>query len=184
MIPVLLYAFFHGEKMDPNEVYPLYIVHYLPSGVAGLIIAGLLAAAMSTLAGSINSLASATMFDFLIPSFAQELGTEQEIRLSRFVTFLWCALIVGSALFFMNTTKAVVELALGIASFTYGGMLGSFFLGVLFKRPQQRDMLIGFAAGILVMIAVVQYTTIAWTWYTMIGSAVTVVVGWLISKLK
>lgn len=176
-IGILLYAFYGGVKMDPNEVFTQYIIHSMPSGVSGLIIAGLLAAAMSTLAGSINALASATMFDFFKPYFANLSTDRHDLTLSRFVTFLWCALIIGSALFFMNTSKPVVELALSIASFTYGGLLGTFLLGVLFKRPQQRDALVGLAAGILVMIGVVYFTKIAWTWYTVIGSTVTVITG-------
>ncbi len=182
-IGILLFAFYHGASMDPNEVFSHYIVHYMPSGVSGLIIAGLLAAAMSTLAGSMSALASATMFDFYKPYFETGVDAKQEIVLSRFFTFLWCALIVGSALFFMNTTRTVVELALGIASFTYGGLLGTFLLGALFKRARQREALIGFTAGVLVMIGIVSSTTIAWTWYTVVGSLTTVIVGTAASLL-
>jgi SSS family solute:Na+ symporter len=184
VIGVLLYAFYNGEQMDPNHVFPLYIIHHLPSGVSGLIIAGLLAAAMSTLAGSINALASATMFDFVKPRMAASLDDRREVRLSRFISFLWCMVIIASATVFMNTTQAVVELALGIASFTYGGLLGSFLLGVLFTRPKQPDMLAGFAVGIAVMVAVVQFTTIAWTWYTVIGTTTTIVVGLMVSSFR
>jgi SSS family solute:Na+ symporter len=183
-IGVLLYAFYGGENMDPNEVFPLYIIHHLPSGVSGLIIAGLLAAAMSTLAGSINSLASATIFDFVKPYVMRDENVHRELVLSRFATFVWCALIIGSAMVFMNTTRTVVELALGIASFTYGGLLGSFLLGLLSKRVHQRAALIGFSAGIIVMVAVVYFTTIAWTWYTVIGSTVTVIVGLIVSTIR
>lgn len=182
-IGILLFAFYHGAAMDPNEVFTHYVIHYMPSGISGLIIAGLLAAAMSTLAGSMSALASATMFDFYKPYFGKAAVAQHEIVLSRFFTFLWCALIVGSAMFFMNTTKTVVELALGIASFTYGGLLGTFLLGALFKRAGQRDALIGFTAGVLVMIGVVSFTTIAWTWYTVIGSLTTVIVGITVSLL-
>lgn len=176
-IGILLYAYYSGAKMDPNEVFPHYIINHLPSGVSGLIVAGLLAAAMSTLAGSMNALASATMFDFYKPYFAGSSSNERDLFVSRVFTFLWCLLIVGSAIFFMNTTRTVVELALGIASFTYGGLLGTFLLGILFKRTQQRHALIGFAVGILTMVLVVLFTEIAWTWYTVIGSTVTVFIG-------
>jgi len=180
-IGILLFAFYGGAAKDANEVFIQYIISNMPTGVSGLIIAGLLAAAMSTLAGSINALASATVFDFIKPNMKEEMNPVREVRISRFVSFVWCALIVASALFFMNTTKAVVELALSIASFTYGGLLGSFLLGVLFVRPRQRDMLVGFAAGVGVMIAVVYLTNIAWTWYTVIGAAVTIAVGTALS---
>ncbi len=177
LIGLLLFLFFRGEKIDPNEVFPLYIIHNMPSGISGFIVAGLLAAAMSTLAGSMNALASATMFDIVKPLLRNELDERQELRLSRFFTFVWCALLLASAFVFMNTTKTVVELALGIASFTYGGLLGTFLLGVLFQRTRQSHALIGFFVGVLAMIGVVKFTSIAWTWYTVIGSSVTVLVG-------
>lgn len=184
LIGSLLYAFYGGAAKDANEVFIQYIIGNMPTGVSGLIIAGLLAAAMSTLSGSINALASATVFDFVKPYAKSSMSTGQEVRLSRFVSFVWCALIVASAMFFMNTTKTVVELALGIASFTYGGLLGSFLLGVLFERPRQRDMLAGFAAGVVVMVAVVYLTNIAWTWYTVIGTGVTIAVGVTLAGLR
>ncbi len=183
-IGILLFAFYQGRTMDPNEVFTQYIIHQMPSGISGLIIAGLLAAAMSTLSGSMSALASATMFDFYIPYFKKVGDPQHEIVLSRFFTLVWCVLIAGSALFFINTTRTVVELALEIASFTYGGLLGTFLLGIFFKRPRQRDALVGFAAGVLVMIGVVYFTKVAWTWYTMIGSVTTILVGVLFSLVQ
>lgn len=183
-IGILLYVFYGGAKMDPNEVFPNYIINHLPTGVSGLIIAGLLAAAMSTLSGSMNSLASAVIFDFYKPFVAKTNDPEKELRISRIITALWCFLLIGSAFLFMETPKTVVELALSIASFTYGGLLGTFLLGVLFKSPKQNDALIAFASGILVMIGVIYFTSIAWTWYTVIGSGVTVGMGVMLSKFR
>lgn len=183
-IGILLYVFYNGAKMDPNEVFPQYIINHIPSGIAGLIIAGLLAAAMSTLSGSMNSLASAVMFDFYKPLFGKTTSPDMELRISRIITALWCCLLIGSAFIFMNTPKTVVELALSIASFTYGGLLGTFLLGMLFKKTQQIDALIAFAAGVIVMIGVIYFTSIAWTWYTVIGSVTTVLVGVVMSKMR
>jgi SSS family solute:Na+ symporter len=84
----------------------------------------------------------------------------------------------------MNTSKTVVELALSIASFTYGGLLGTFLLGALFKKTRQGDALVAFVSGIIVMVGVIFFTKIAWTWYTVIGSASTVLVGVMMSKVK
>lgn len=183
-IGILLYVFYNGAKMDPNEIFPQYIINHIPSGIAGLIIAGLLAAAMSTLSGSMNSLASAVMFDFYKPLFGKTTSPEMELRISRIITALWCFLLISSAFIFMNTPKTVVELALSIASFTYGGLLGTFLLGVLFKQTAQRDALIAFASGIIVMVGVIYFTNIAWTFYTVIGSVTTVAVGVVVSKLR
>jgi SSS family transporter len=181
-IGILLYLFYNGASMNPNEVFPQYIVNHIPSGIAGLIIAGLLAAAMSTLSGSMNSLASAVMFDFYKPLFGKTTSPDIELKTARIFTAIWCCLLIGSAFIFMNTPKTVVELALSIASFTYGGLLGTFLLGVLFKKTQQKDALIAFAAGVIVMIGVIYFTKIAWTWYTVIGSVTTVAIGIVVSK--
>jgi Na+/proline symporter len=92
-------------------------------------------------------------------------------------------MLVLSALLFMNSSRAVVELALSIASFTYGGLLGTFLLGVFFSRTRQEDALPAFVAGILVMVAVIALQLVAWTWYTAIGVTVTLLVGTVLSRL-
>lgn len=69
----------------------------------------------------------------------------------------------------MNSSQAVVVLGLSIASFTYGGLLGTFLLGVFFKRISQVPAIVGFLCGITGMIFIIYFTKIAWTWYTIIG---------------
>ncbi len=176
----LLYVFYGGAVMNSDEVFPRFIIEEMPVGLSGLIVAALLAAAISTLSGSISSLGSATMYDYVMPYY-KKLNPSNEIAISRIITLIWCLLLIGSALIFMQSSQAVVELALSIAAFTYGGLLGTFFLGVLFKAPQIRDAIPAFAAGILVMVYVILFTSIAWTWYTLIGATVTVIVGQLLT---
>jgi len=84
----------------------------------------------------------------------------------------------------MNTTQAVVELALSIASFTYGGILGTFLLGILVKSATEKDAMIGFASGIIVMIFVISIKLVAWTWFTLIGVAVTLIAGKLMNLIS
>lgn len=176
----LLYVFYGGAEILADEVFPRFIIEEMPSGITGLIIAALFAAAMSTLSSSITALGSATMYDYVIPYY-KRLTAVNELAISRLITLIWCLLLVGSAVFFMQSSQAVVELALSIASFTYGGLLGTFFLGVLFKGPRLRDAIPAFAAGIAVMIYIILFTSIAWTWYTLIGAAVTVITGQLLA---
>lgn len=183
-IGLLLYAFYSGASLmdlgltKADELFPKFIIESMPSGLSGLIIAGLLAAAMSTLSGSVNSLASATMNDIYQPYFAGDVSEKRKLHLSRMFSLIWCALLVGVAIFFVaGTSKALVELALSIASVTYGGLLGVFLLGTLFRRARQSDALAGFAAGIATMLLVLTQTSIAWTWYTLIGTAATLIVG-------
>ncbi len=176
----LLYVFYSGADILPDEVFPRFIIEEMPVGLTGLIIAALFAAAMSTLSSSITALGSATMYDYVIPYY-KGLTSDNEMAVSRLITLVWCLLLVGSAVFFMQSPQTVVELALSIASFTYGGLLGTFFLGVLFKAPVLRDAVPAFIAGILVMVYIILFTSVAWTWYTLIGAAVTLATGQLLS---
>jgi SSS family transporter len=165
-----------------DEIFPWFIVEGLPPGLSGFIIAGLLAAAISTLAGSISSMSSSTVLD-LIGVKVDSAGQTRTLRLSRFITVVWAGLLVVSAVVFMRSSQAVVELALSIASFTYGGLLGTFLLGVLFKRPVQEDALAGFVAGIFIMITVIALQLVAWTWFTAVGVGATLVVGSILAGL-
>jgi hypothetical protein len=93
------------------------------------------------------------------------------------LTVFWGLMLIGGAMIFSDTKNPVVELGLKIASFTYGGLLGTFFLGLLFPRTRPADAFAGFVAGILAMTAVLRWTSIAYTWHTLIGCAVTLLVG-------
>ena len=148
----MLYIFFNGEVMKSDEVFPKFIVHHMPSGISGFIIAGLLAAAMSTLSGSISALSSTLVGDIYKPYWGKNKSDSQLLKVSRAVALLWAGILVLSAFLFMNSNKAVVELGLSIASFTYGGLLGTFLLGIFFKKMKQTDAIIGFAAGISGMV--------------------------------
>ena len=90
---------------------------------------------------------------------------------------------IFAALFFMSSPQTVVELALSIASFTYGGLLGTFMLGLFVKKAKQEDALAGFTSGIFIMITVISLDLVAWTWYTLIGVLATILIGTLLTYL-
>ncbi|MBI9071996.1 MAG: sodium:solute symporter [Melioribacteraceae bacterium] len=182
-VGICLYAFYGGAAMKSDEIFPKFIIENLPVGISGIIVAGLFAAALSTLAGSISSLSSSTMLDLYKP-FSKSSDPKKELKISRLFTVMWAFLLVCSALFFMNSSQTVVELALSIASFTYGGLLGTFMLGLFVKEATQEDALAGFTAGIFIMITVIFMKLAAWTWFTLIGVAATMLVGTLLSKLS
>jgi SSS family transporter len=183
IVGLMLYGYYNGASVSSlglqraDEVFPRYIIEGLPTGIAGFVIAGLTAVALSTLGGSISSMASSMVLDLYKPRATKQLTPEKEVLYSRLATILWAVLLVLSAFFFMNTTQTVVELALSIASFTYGGLLGTFLLGLLFKRPKEEDALAGFVGGILVMVTVIALHLVAWTWFTLIGVIATLVIG-------
>ncbi len=184
VLGLCLFAFYGGVSFQQlglkssDEIFPKFIIENLPTGIAGLVVAGVLASAMGTLSSSISSLASSSYLDlFKFTEKGKALDQHSEVRWSRIFTLFWGAMLVGGAMLFTDTKNPVVELGLKIASFTYGGLLGTFFLGLLFKRTNQRDAYIGFIAGLLAMVAVLYYTTIDFTWHTFIGCAVTIAVG-------
>jgi SSS family solute:Na+ symporter len=184
VLGVMLYAYYGTINAKSDEIFPMFIINVLPSGVTGIIIAGLFAAAMSTLAGSMSSLASSTVHDLYIPFLRKDINEAKKLKVSRIFTVLWAVMLIFAALFFMNTSRAVVELALSIASFTYGGLLGTFLLGVLNKRAREKDALSGFTVGILTMIVVISLKLTAWTWFTLIGVIATLLVGSLLSRFN
>jgi solute:Na+ symporter, SSS family len=189
IVGLMLFGHYKGASISSlglqraDEVFPRYIIEGLPSGLTGFVIAGLTAVALSTLGGSISSMASSTVFDLYKPRASRQLTPQKEVLYARLATIVWAILLVVSAFFFMNTTQTVVELALSIASFTYGGLLGTFLLGVLSKRATQEDALAGFVGGILVMVTVISLHMVAWTWFTVIGVAATLAIGGGLSVL-
>ena len=195
LVGLCLYAFYGGVPYQAlglhssDEVFPKFILENLPAGITGLVIAGILASAMGTLSSSISSLASSTFLDLFKQSAAgNALSRGREVFWSRLLTLFWGVVLIGGAMIFTDTRNPVVELGLKIASFTYGGLLGTFFLGLLFRWTNQADAFAGFIAGILAMSAVITFTPIAYTWHTFIGCLVTIAVGnasaWLRRRLE
>lgn len=184
LVGIMLYAYYGKLDVKSDEIFPMFIINVLPPGFTGIIIAGLFAAAMSTLAGSMSSLSSSTMMDIYIPYFGHLKSEEQQLKISRFFTIVWAGLLILSAVFFMESSKAVVEIALSIASFTYGGLLGTFLLGLLIKNSKQEDALAGFTAGIFIMITVISLKLVAWTWFTLIGVLTTLAIGSLLTSFS
>lgn len=184
VVGVMLYAYYGPTSFKSDEIFPMFIIKVLPSGVTGIIVAGLFAAAMSTLAGSISSLSSSSMMDLYLPFTKKVYSEEQKLRISKFLTIFWSVLLIGSAVFFMNSSQAVVELALSISSFTYGGLLGTFLLGILNKKAKQEDALAAFVAGIFIMITVISLKLVAWTWFTLVGVLTTLIIGFILTSIS
>jgi SSS family transporter len=184
VLGLCLYAFYGGVSLhtlglrSSDEIFPKFIVENLPTGIAGLVVAGVLASAMGTLSSSISSLASSTFLDlFKLTARGKNIDERTEVVWSKRFTLFWGIILIGGAMLFTDTKNPVVEIGLKIASFTYGGLLGTFFLGLLFTKTNQRDAYTGFIFGILSMIIVLTYTSIDFTWHTFIGCSVTIIAG-------
>ena len=194
VVGMALFAHYGGVPFDPaDEVFPRFIVEGLPPGVSGLIIAAVFAAAMSTVSSSLNSLASASTHDLYAPLSSRADDPEHMLRVGRRFTLLWAAILIGGAILFRFVSEGtpIVVVALQVASFTYGGLLGGFLLGVVSKRAAQRDAILGM--GVAMTILTVLWATqqfeiipkmVDTLWFALIGSVITVVVGSLSARLR
>ena len=169
-----------GGRSD--AIYPSFVITRLPPGLAGLVVAGILAAAMSSHASAVNSLASASTHDFYAPLARRQEPTHL-LWVGRWLTLLWTAVLVAGAMAFRNQNTPVVQLALSVASITYGALLGTYLLGGWWSRARQRDVVVAIIASVLAMTPVVLGVPwrvlpgLAWPWYVPLGTAVTVAVG-------
>lgn len=183
LIGVLLFVYYKETGLRPPSIpertYPQFIWQNLPAGVAGLVIAAILAAAMSNLSAALNALASTTVMDFFKP--LQPGHTEAAyLRVARWTTVLWGAVLfcVGLA---ARHWGSVLEAGLSIASILYGALLGVFVLGVLTKRPGEWSAILGMSAGFAATCLL--RTHVAYTWYVLIGSVATFAAGYAASLM-
>jgi Na+/proline symporter len=148
--------------------------------VVGLVIAAVFAAAMSTLASSLNSSSATSVADFYMPM--RPASDEHYLRVSRWLTAFWGAVQISVALVAIQFSTRVVDEVLGIASFTNGIILGVFLLGTFAPRVRQREAFAGIVVGTAVMLAVKMFALTSWQWYVLVGSIVTYVTGVLASR--
>jgi SSS family transporter len=160
-----------------DKIYPLFIWEHLPVGVAGLVIAAILAAAMSNLSAALNSLASTTVMDFWKPLSARVGASESHwLRVARYVTVVWGAVLFCVALVAKNW-GGVLQAGLSIASILYGSLLGVFLLGLLTRRVGEKAAMFAMTVGMALMLYIKFATPIAWTWYVLIGTSATFLCG-------
>ena len=185
LIGVLLYVFYGDMHLPPpahiDRIYPAFLWDHLPTGLSGLMIAAILAAAMANLSAALNALSSTTVVDILRVKSGE--GHEaRSVYLARLCTVAW-AVILMSVGYASRFSHSVLEAGLRIASVPLGALLGVFLLGVLTTRTGERAAMAGVIAGLAAILYVYYRTPIAFTWYVLIGSSVTFVIGWGVSLL-
>jgi SSS family transporter len=193
-----LYVFYGLHPMvfaSADRIFPTFIVREMPVGVAGLLVAAILAAAMSNLSAALNSLSSTTVVDFYM-HWRPGADDRERMMISRSSTVVWALVLFAVAVYsvFAGGKGHVVEVGLSIASVAYGALLGVFLLGTLTRYATQGGaivgMICGFALNLLlwldpnpIALGPVTIPHIAFTWYVLIGSIVTFVVGTVASLL-
>ena len=165
---------------DVNYVFPSYLVKYVPAGVLGLMIAVIFAAAMSSLDSELTALSSATVVDFYRRYFKKEASPQHYLRVSRITTLFWGVLASGFALY-AGQLGSLIEAVNRVGSYFYGSLLGVFLLAFLVKRANGNGAFLGLLAGMLAVYAVSETTDISYLYYNVVGAAVVVAVGTLLS---
>jgi SSS family transporter len=178
-IGVILWALYQSNHMSVpakvDAVYPRFIWDHLPVGIAGLVIAAILAAAMSNLSAALNSLSSTTVMDFYRPIRPRQ-SEGHYLSVARFATLGWGAVLLAVGII-AQRVDSVLEAGLGIASILYGGLLGVFLLGVLTGNVRESAAMAGMAAGVIGNLVIRFATPIAFTWYVPIGTSITMLVA-------
>lgn len=202
LVGTAIWAAGHAPGDIPgDQVFSRFVIEQFPAGLSGLIIAGILAAAMSTLSSSINALASSLTYD-LYSSWTGERDQQKLLRIGRLVSLGWgVALVLGALGFYAlasGSDTPLVVLALSIASVTYGALLGAYILSGADRRISGRDVIRGAIATLAVMLVTIFASRLAasgmeflaplgrlaWPWYVPMGTAITIIVAWSSSRMR
>ena len=188
-IGVLLWAFYTaaepaalagittGGAVQADRIFPLYLMTHLPPGLRGLVLAAIVAAAMSTLSSSLNSSAASTIADFYLAGAGRKPSEARALRASRWTTGAWAAVQVTVAIAAIGVSQRIIDDVLTVQFFSGGLMLGVFLLSVLIARPTPRVGIAGLAGGLVTILAVSLLSDLSWQWYVLVGSAATVGAG-------
>lgn len=211
-VGLLLWGYYSGSTpaelglSRADEIFPKYILEGIPPGLSGLLLAGIVAAAMSTLSSSLNALASSTVMDLYERLRRKPLAERRALLVSRGFTLLWGVVFVLFASLFEDTQNPIVELGLAIASFTYGGLIGVFLLGLVSRAARQTDAIVAFVLSVAFMTVIIfglwfspqegwvfafdplgdmaasrGLRSVGWPWYTVVGGGITIAIGSLLS---
>lgn len=186
LLGTALWAFYQANPLAAeagaiggnDRIFARFILDELPTGVVGLLLGAIFAAAMSS---SLNACATAAVRDIHRPWAGDLLSPARELQLTRWLTFAFGAAQIAVGIGAQWLRSSVVASVLGIAAFTTGIVLGVFFLGMYAKRVGQRAALAGLLSGGAAMTTIYFATKLAWPWYALVGSAITFSIGWAAS---
>lgn len=187
---LVLYAFYqiHGDPLaagritKADQILPYFVINELPAGLPGLLIAAIYSGTMSATSSGINALTTATLVDFRQRLSHKPLSERQQLRLARYLTIGYGALVILLA-FGVGKLGALIEASNKAIGLVGGPLLGLFLLGMLVKKATPWGTVIGWAAGVAAVIPVYFASKTSFLWFGVVGCAVTVFVGWLASLL-
>jgi len=170
----IIYLLMEGLEIERDREFTTFIVNYLPVGLKGLLLAGVLSAAMSTLSSSINSLASSTVADWM--------RGVKSVKQSQLISMAWGVILILIALLFDENESAIVIVGLQIASFTYGGLLGLFLLSKMKQKFHSSSLIAGLVSS-LGIVFYLKHIGIAWTWFIGLSVIMNMMISIIIEKM-
>jgi len=186
-IGTALYVFYkaHPQNLDPtyqnDAIFPLFISYQLPAGLGGIVIAGIYAAAQSTVSGSVHSISTVVVTDFA-KRFSLLKTEKGYLNLARFCTFLFGTLGTALALLFASADiKSLWESFIQVLGLLCGPMCGLFLLGMFTKRVGGLSAIIGAVSGAVILFLVGRYTKVNLVLYASVGITACVAIGYLAS---
>ena len=165
-----------GEpSRDVNYIIPRFVLGELPIGLAGLFIAAILAAAMSSISSELNSLSTTSVIDFYRRWFRPEASDAHYLRVSKFATAFW-GLFACIVAVYAVSLGSLIEVVNRFGSFFYGSILGVFLLAMV-PRARGRGALVGLVLGMVAVGLIEWRTEVAYLWLNVIGAGTVVGVG-------
>ncbi len=168
--------------VQTDRILPTFIMSHLPVGLRGLVVASVVAAAMSTLSSSLNSSAASTVGDFYVPLTGDTRSARHYLAVSRWATAGWALVQVAVAIVAIDLSSRVVDEVLGIQSFTLGLLLGVFLLAMTATRRLSAPVT-GILGGTAVLLALRLLTDVSWQWHVLVGTFTTYGLGWITGRL-
>jgi len=185
-IGVLLFVFYRehagllNPHLNPDNIFPQFIVQALPAGLSGLVIAAIFSAGMGTYSAAINSLSTVTVYDLYQEYFRPNAPTAHYVKIARISTCLWGAYTVAFALL-CGRLGPLVTIDLKVLGPVSGILLGVFLLGMLTRRATALGVLTGAVPGSAATYLVISLTSLSFVWYTALGCILTFIFGYLAS---
>ena len=185
LIGVMLYTYYQQTPLPQaltrtDQILPIFVVSELKNGLAGFIVAAIVAAALSP---SLNAMAATTVSDFYVPYFNPAANQQTQMRVAKLATVGWGIVQLAVAIGAQGMNQSVLDAGLAVLSLAAGAILGAFLLGTLAPSIRERDVFVGMIAGLIVMAVVWSSTPIAFTWYLIIGAGTTCAVAFITHTL-
>ena len=178
LLGILFYSYYGGRSFaNGNTIILEFAADYGLPGLMGIIAAAVMAASMSSLDSSFNSMATVSVVDFYQKYFKQDASPQHYLRASRAFTLLWAVLIIIPAILYANSEGSILQTLSKVGSYFVGAKLSMFALGFFSRQTTERGLLVGVVVGFAVVWYVAAQTDIAWPWYCLIGAAVNMAVS-------